>query len=222
VQQQPAASWLPSLVILGRCLLQWAEQLQQQMSRLLLLGSGKLSWVQHSLRLKRMYEHGATPVCIRGLRQESTLPPGEWLESLVGTVSEWVGSIDPPALAQLAAAGCSPQQLQQQLDALLSAQQGLQQGMTDVSLAALVQQLQVTGAMLSSISGPHFCNSPACANLSGPTEVRLVSGRSCVCAGCHTSRYCGLACQRAAWKQHKPVCKALAAASAAPAAAEGS
>ena len=82
-------------------------------------------------------------------------------------------------------------------------------------LAGLVQQLQETGRMLTSIAVPHFCNNPACANLSGPTEVQLVSGRSCVCAGCTAARYCGRACQRAAWKQHKPVCEALAAAAAA-------
>jgi uncharacterized membrane protein YgcG len=218
--QQPAASCLPSLVIFGRCLLQWAGQLQQQAPELLSLGSGELSWDQHNSTL--MYTEGAARVCIPVLRQGSAITPGECLESLAGTVSEWVGSIDPPALQQLTAAGCSPQQLQQQLAALLSAQQGLRQGLTDVSLAALVQQLQVTGAMLSSIAVPQFCNNTACANLSGPTEVRLVSGRSCVCAGCHTARYCGIACQRAAWKQHKPVCKALAAASATAARAQGS
>jgi hypothetical protein len=114
--------------------------------------------------------------------------------------------------AQLAAAGCTPPQLQQQLKALLSAQQETQQGLKDASLSALVQQLQVTGAMLSNIPVQHFCNNPACGNISGPTEVQLVSGRSCVCAGCRTARYCGRDCQRAAWKQHKPVCKALTAA----------
>jgi hypothetical protein len=110
------------------------------------------------------------------------------MESLVATVCEWADGIDPPAQAQLAAAGCPPQQLQQQLEALLSAQQDTQQGLTDASLAALVQQLQQTGAMLNSIAVPNFCNNRACANLSGPTEVRLVSGRSCVCAGCRVAR----------------------------------
>jgi hypothetical protein len=133
------------------------------------------------------------------------------LESLAATVREWVGDLDAPTHAQLVAAGCAPQQLQQQLDALLSAQQGTHQGLTDASLAALVQQLQATGAMLSRIAVPHFCNNAACTNLGGPTELQLVSGRSCICAGCHIARYCGRACQRAAWKQHKPVCNALAA-----------
>ena len=214
VAQQPAVSYLPSLVIFGRCLLQWAEQLQQQGPELLVLGSAELQW--------NLYGHAAARVCLPGMRQGlSGIMPGERLESLLATVREWVGVIDLPASAQLTAAGCTPQQLQQQLDALLSAQNATQQGLTDASLAALVQQLQATGAMLGSIAVPHFCNNAACTNLSGPTEVLLVSGRSCICAGCRIARYCGRACQRAAWKQHKPVCQALAAAAASTAATVG-
>ena len=215
---QPAVSYLPSLVIFGRCLLQWAEQLQQKGPGLVLLGPREL---EHQLKL---YKDSEASVCLPELRKASAVTPGGQLESLAAAVRQWVGgiSISSPAQAQLAAAGCSPPQLQQQLDALLSAQQGTHQGLTDASLAALVQQLQVTGAMLSSIAVPHFCNNPACADLSGPTEVRLVSGRSCICAGCRIARYCGRACQRAAWKQHKPVCKALAAAAVSAATAEGS
>ena len=66
--------------------------------------------------------------------------------------------------------------------------------------------------MLSSVAVPHFCNNTSCANLTGPTDVQLVSGRSCICAGCRIARYCGRARQRQAWPQHKAVCKALAAA----------
>jgi hypothetical protein len=216
--QQPAVSYLPSLVIFGRCLLQWAEQLQQQEPDLL-LEAGDLQQTTQGL----LYDHSAARVCIPGLRQGSAIKPGERLESLAATVSEWVSGLDCESTqAQLRAAGCSPEQLQQQLGVLLSAQQGTQQGLTDASLAALVQQLQATGAMLGSIAVPHFCNNPACANLSGPTDVRLVSGRSCICAGCRIARYCGRTCQRAAWKQHKPVCKELAAAAATAATAEGS
>jgi hypothetical protein len=66
---------------------------------------------------------------------------------------------------------------------------------------------------------PCLCNNPSCANLSGLTEMGLVSGRSCVCGGCRVAHYCGRACQPAVWKQHKPVCAALAAATAAATAA---
>ena len=155
--------------------------------------------------------HEAVCVDIMGVWLVSACMSGKELKSWIATVAKWVGGTDAPAAAQLEAAGCSPQQLQQRLDALLSAQQGAEQGLTDATLAALVQQLQAIGAMLSNTAVPHFCNNPACANLSSPTEMRLVSGRSCICGGCHLARYCGRACQRAAWKQHKPVCKALAA-----------
>jgi hypothetical protein len=195
-------SYLPSLVIFGRFLLLLAGQLQQQVPQ---------QQEQHGTPRVPLYEFSAARVCIPGLRQGSVILPGEWMESMAAAVAEWVGGIDSPAFQQLTAAGCSPQQLQQQLDALLAAQQGTRQGLTDASLAALVQQLRVTGVMLSSIAVPHFCNNPACVILSGPTEVRLVSGRSCVCAGCLLARYCGRGCQRAAWKQHKPVCNVLAA-----------
>jgi hypothetical protein len=215
--KQPAMSFLPSLVLFGRCLRQWAGQLQQHAPDLLLLGPGDLQQTNEG----QLYDYSAARVCIPGLRPESTITPGQHMESLARTVREWVGGIELPASAQLTAAGCSPQQLQQQLDALLSAQQGTQQGLTDASLAALVQQLQATGAMLSSIAVPPFCNNPDCTNLSGPSEVWLVSGRSCICAGCRIARYCGRACQRAAWKQHKPVCKALAAAASSTAATVG-
>jgi hypothetical protein len=202
-------------VLFGRCCLQWAEQLLQQAAGLLLLASGTLQQGRQ-LQDALLHQHSVANVSIPGLRDEAATLPDERLESLVATMSGWVGCRESAACVdQLAAAGCSAQQLQQQLDVLLAAQQGTQQVLTDASLAALVQQLQVTGRMLCGIAVPHFCNNLACGNISGPTEVRLVSGRSCLCAGCLTARYCGRDCQRAAWKQHKPVCKALAAAAAA-------
>jgi hypothetical protein len=218
--QQPAVEYLPSLVIFGRCCLQWAEQLQQQAEGLILLAAALLQQ-EREYQDALLYVHSVANVCIPGMRQEAVTLRGERLESLVGMMSGWVGGLESAAcLGQLAAAGCSPQQLQQQLDALLAAQPRTLQELTEASLAALVQQLQVTGRMLCSIAVPHFCNNLVCGNISGPTEVRLVSGRSCLCAGCLTARYCGRDCQRAAWKQHKPVCKALAAAAAAAAVAE--
>jgi hypothetical protein len=220
--QQPAVNYLPSLVLFGRCCLQWAEQLPQQAAGLVLLASGPLQQVRQLQGALHVDEHSAVSacMCIPGMQQGAATLAGQRLESLVSALSEWVGQLESATcVEQLAAAGCSPQHLRQQLYALLAAQQGTQQGLTDVSLAALVQQLQVTGRMLCGIAVPHFCNNLGCENISGPTEVRLVSGRSCLCAGCLTARYCGRDCQRAAWKQHKPVCKALAAAATAAEAA---
>lgn len=74
--------------------------------------------------------------------------------------------------------------------------------------------LQGVGCALAALAMPHACNNPCCRSLEGASELQLVGGRSCSCAGCRTARYCGRACQRQHWRQHKPVCQALAAAAA--------
>ena len=200
------------MVLFGRCCLLWAELLRLEGPQLLLLAAGQQQG-QEAL----LYMDSAALVCIPWLRQRTDAGYGDKLELLIPLLSHWVGDLtSPPALDRLAAAGCPPEQLQQQLEVLSAAQEGVQQGLlTEASLAALIWQLQVVGGLLTSTAVPHFCNNPACGNVSGPTDVQLVSGRSCMCAGCLTARYCGRDCQRAAWKQHKPVCKALAAAAAA-------
>jgi hypothetical protein len=111
--------------------------------------------------------------------------------------------------------------IDRQLGALSAAQQDVvSEGLSKATLCALVQQLNMTGLVLSSISIPHLCNNSTCDNLSGLTDVRLVLGRiNTVCGGCRIARYCGKACQHQAWPQHRRSCKALAAAAAAAAAA---
>jgi hypothetical protein len=104
------------------------------------------------------------------------------------------------------------QQFRQQLEALAAAQVAALGGVSEELLAALVRQLKETGAMLSMVAVPHFCNNPSCGNISGPTDAQLVSGRSCICAGCRMARYCGQDCQLLAWPQHQQVCKAIGAA----------
>jgi hypothetical protein len=118
---------------------------------------------------------------------------------------------------QLVAAGYTHQALLQQVEAATRAISDV--GPDTTGVLAAVQQMQAAGSALCSFAVHSLCNNPSCANLSGLTEVGLVSGRSCVCGGCRVARYCGRACQRAVWKQHKPVCAALAAAAAATAAA---
>ena len=49
----------------------------------------------------------------------------------------------------------------------------------------------------------------ACVHCAAPAAPSL-------CGGCRFARYCGAACQRAAWPAHKPVCKAIAADTAGP------
>ncbi|KAK9804899.1 hypothetical protein WJX72_010825 [[Myrmecia] bisecta] len=48
------------------------------------------------------------------------------------------------------------------------------------------------------------CHNPACQNPAGACEADM---RTCICSACHKARYCGGACQKAAWKVHKRVCK---------------
>ena len=131
-------------------------------------------------------------------------------------------------MQQLTALGYQPYELRLQLAAAANAcmhMQDFENAFTcpagDRAATAMVkgiqEQLQAAGKLLAGFAMPHACNNPACSNVSGPSEARLVSGHSCICAGCRTARYCGRACQRAAWRQHKPVCKALAAAAAAAA-----
>jgi len=122
--------------------------------------------------------------------------------------------------AQLTAAGYSPKNLLQQLQSTAAAVQGADaaDGLKTVPrgwVQAAAQALKALGVTLNTLAIPHACNNPRCSNLSGPSELQLVGGCSATCAGCLTGRYCSKLCQRAHWKQHKPVCKALAAAAAA-------
>jgi hypothetical protein len=134
---------------------------------------------------------------------------------------------------KLSSAGYPMEPLLQQMQVLVEAADAVTQAVlpglgmanppTATAVAAvggLVQCLRAVGAAAAVIPVPDFCNNSSCVNVCGPSEVLLVSGRSCICAGCRTARYCGRGCQRQAWKQHKPVCKALAAAAAGAAAAE--
>ena len=135
---QQTADFLPSLVIFGRCCLLWAEQLQGLAPLLSLLASGLL---QQQQRDAVLHDHSAGLVCVPALRQGVSFTPADTLENLIATVTGWLGNRELPT-----AAGCAAGQLQQQLDALLSAQQEAQQGSVGESLTTLVKQLQGTGS----------------------------------------------------------------------------
>jgi len=134
--------------------------------------------------------------------------------TLQGLVSE-----DGPAslAAQLTAAGFSSwQAITAQLQPVVHAAKTLANpddwppSQSQVTTAA--ELMTALGLSLNSLAFPTACNNPRCSDLSGPSELLLVSGRSKMCAGCLVARYCSRGCQRQHWKQHKPVCKALAAA----------
>jgi hypothetical protein len=176
---------LAGVFIAGRCCKRYGEQLEPAASK-----------TAEDLRLL-CFE----PYLVAGLTLDSV---GSWLQAR-------------STEQQLVIAGyASPQALLQQISAAMQALAVASNGAgaaTDLFLAA-AQQLRSVGSALCSFAVPCLCNNPNCSDLSGLTEVGLVSGRSCVWGGCRVARYCGRACQRAVWKQHKPVCAALAAAAA--------
>jgi hypothetical protein len=102
------------------------------------------------------------------------------------------------------------------------AQVAPEQSSSAVEQDALRSQLQSLGAAVTAVAVKCVCNNPSCSNIAGASDVGLVSGRSCVCAGCLTARYCSSRCHTEAWKQHKPACRALAAVATAAAAAGSS
>ena len=148
----------------------------------------------------------------------------ELLPSLAAVV-EWLGATD--TVQQLSALGYQPEQLRQQLGVAAAALLAYMSDLPDwlkipyddsatvATLKQIQEQLLAAFKVVATFANPHACNNPACGNVGGPSEAQLVGGRSCICGGCCIARYCGRACQRAAWRQHKPVCKALAAAAAA-------
>lgn len=102
------------------------------------------------------------------------------------------------------------------MQAAAEAVEGPQESVTAAARSAFVQKLHATGLALTSLPTSVCCNSPGCTVVSGLAELQLVSGHGCLCAGCLAVRYCcKLPCQKQHCRQHKPVCKALAAAAAA-------
>ena len=189
-----AHSRLPWVFILGRFCMWWGQQLHTD-----------AGWDRFSKQLAQYPEQPVTA--------ELILPP----------VQQWLQATSTQE--QLVAAGYAPQALPQQLQQVVAALQTARDAATPPGRGSAgsgqldsscyleaAQLLQTAGIALCSFAVPSMCNNPACANLSGLTDQGLVSGRSCICAGCRVARYCGRACQRAVWKQHKPVCAALAAA----------
>jgi hypothetical protein len=191
VDSQPAVvSQLPILFILGRSCICWAQEFASA----------------HPLTVQQQFKE---PFVV-----EIVLP----------CVQQWLQ--DSSTQEQLVAAGYELERLLQQLQQLMAVVQTVRAFVNDphmdrlgtwqvdstARLQVAAQQLQAAGSALCFFAAPCLCNSPSCTNISGLTEMGTVSGRSCICGGCRVARYCGRACQRSIWKQHKPVCAALAAA----------
>jgi hypothetical protein len=184
-----AVAALPAVVILGRCFMQEPE----------IRTLGALS-LQH--------QESSSQQQLQGIAV-----PFAWdTSALLSGVQRWLQA--GSTCEQLAAAGYAPLPVQQQVQQLLATWQAQEDSPSDTARLLAAQQLQSTGLALCSFAVPCMCNNPGCTSMAGLSELTAVSGRSCICGGCRVARYCGRACQRAAWKQHKPVCVALSAAAA--------
>jgi hypothetical protein len=186
----PTLDALPSVFIIGRCCLLWADILSAQTA------NGELALQESSQQQLRSFTH-------------------DFFKGLCYTAEAWLHSRS----AQLSAAGYpDPESWLQQLRAAEAAAVAAWEAEGEAAgaqCAVLVQELRALGQASCLFAVPLVCNNPRCMSLHGETEVSLVSGRACVCSGCRVARYCGRECLRQHWKQHKPVCKAMAAAAAA-------
>ena len=75
--------------------------------------------------------------------------------------------------------------------------------------------MDVGSSLCAALPSRFCCNMPSCCCLDKPCELQLALGKGTKCSGCGVARYCSPAHQRLHWKQHKPACKAIAAAVAA-------
>jgi hypothetical protein len=211
---------LPWLVLLGRYCYAGAVGVQQ--------------WLGHlesdGVKLSRELSVGAPHLHLS--QTEAVVRYRLQLQSHLNGVVQGLAAAG--TVQQLTTLGYQPQDLQQQLAAAADAlpahgsesasaatHRAAEEGTAAViALRAVREQLLAAARVLAVFAIPHACNNLTCSNMCGPLEAQLVGGRSCICAGCRTARYCGKPCQRAAWRQHKPVCSALAAAAAAAASGE--
>ena len=65
------------------------------------------------------------------------------------------------------------------------------------------QLMALCEGMVAALPLPLGCNNPRCTNLDGVSEASAAK----VCSGCKRAHYCGTACAKAHWREHKPYCK---------------
>lgn len=241
-------SLVPSLVLLGRwqlqskveiCLLSGCAQeqqpQQQQEQRIASAAAYRLAGCSQQVVSQHPGTSGtatdacthtpptAVPICLDPVLRRCAF----------GLATVWSWLQNPNVSAHLSAVGYQPQCLllvaggvlqawEAALDRLAAADFSMlgdgKAGRDAIEL--LVQRLEACGQAFTSLALPVFCNNPDCDTITGASEHQLVNGKSCLCAGCKTARYCGRSFQNAHWSQHKPICKALAAAAAAAVAAD--
>ncbi|WIA12557.1 hypothetical protein OEZ85_006218 [Tetradesmus obliquus] len=87
--------------------------------------------------------------------------------------------------------------------------------------AELAEGMQrIAACVMAQVPHDYACNNPGCGSMDGTGELELVTGKSSVCSGCRAARLCSSECMKEHWDSHKPVCKRIAAANKAAAAAK--
>ena len=219
-----AEAVLPWLVVLGRCCLQWGHFIQAEVASREAAGMSAAAFRLFSAFMLADLSSGdlaeAAGITLQSGQRASVV---QNFEAVVAISKSWLSA--GSHTAQLAALGYDAEGLMQSLHsaeatATVAVRDGLPAGaQPEDVLRQLQKQLQVVGMALTSFAHPSACNNPLCSNPAGPSEAVLVRSKTSRCSICRAARYCGKACQVSHWKQHKHVCKRLAAAAAAVAAA---
>jgi hypothetical protein len=174
-----AVALLPSVFILGRCCLESAGQFEGDSLAVTRIAGSVEAQQQPPLSVLQQRQ-------ALGCLELSLAPVHRWLQ--IGSTSR-----------ELAAAGYAPQRLLQLLEQLMEPGQVLnrscyiQRQRPKAALSRSVRELRSLGGALCSFAVPFVCNNPACCNMSGLTERRLVTGPGCKCGGCRVAR-CVLLC----------------------------
>jgi hypothetical protein len=153
-----------------------------------------------------------------GAGARSALRAQQALDVLLSAVAQHAKRLEEAAGASSSGGGVDT------VDLTLSGQ--LQSGITSVGVwqqilgseqgRQLPQALMDVGGLLcTALPSRSCCNEPSCCCLDKPSELQLAAGKGTKCSDCGVARYCSVAHQRLHWKQHKPVCRAIAAAAAA-------
>jgi len=224
-QSSAAVQLLPSIVIFGRLCLLYGQQLPAKIPMMVQMkvlktdkGLQELTPARH-MQLIALYQREAPRNGVVDVLWREA-PGGNGLQTkfdlYIKACLDWLSSGDVSEQLAAAGYGSAASTAAQQLQALAAAVKAAKDSETmDASpFVAMIRQLLETGKALSSFAVPLWCNHPVCANISRTLEVSLVSGHSTKCSGCRVARYCCRECQKQHWKQHKPVCQALAAARA--------